>query len=338
MIVKKDISLKPYNTFGLDVKAESFVECEDRSELVGFIKNDLKQYASFIVLGGGSNVLFKEDYQGLVIRLRTKGVQIVEESEDVIRVKAEAGEDWDEFVAYCVDHGWGGLENLSLIPGNVGTSPIQNIGAYGVEIKDVMTELEALDIATGEIIIFKNSDCDFGYRQSVFKSKYKGQYIILSVTFNLSKRSEVNTSYGAIETALKESGIEEPTIKDVRDAICFIRDSKLPDTDKLGNAGSFFKNPVIAKIEFDQLMASYPNAPFYKVNDLNFKIPAGWLIEQCGWKGKREGNVGMHEKQALVLVNYGEATGQELIDHAHRVIESVKQKFGIDIEPEVNIV
>lgn len=284
-------------------------------------------------------MLLTKDIDALVMHINLKGISIVEENEDQVEIKVMAGENWHDLVTWSLDKGYGGLENLSLIPGNTGTAPIQNIGAYGVELKDVFVSCTAMEIKTGELVSFDNEACKFGYRDSVFKNEAKGQYIITSVHLKLTKKDHIlHTGYGAIEAELKKNGIVYPTIKDVSNAVIAIRQSKLPDPAVLGNSGSFFKNPVIPKKAFEKFIKKNPEAPHYKVDEEAFKIPAGWLIEQCGYKGKRFGDAGVHEKQALVLVNYGSATGEDILRLAQLVQKEVAQKFNIKIQPEVNII
>ena len=331
-----NFSLKPFNTFGIDVKAAKFVEVENLEEL----KDLLKQvYASeLFILGGGSNMLLTKDIEKTVVHIDLKGIEVIREDEEEVVVKAMAGENWHEFVLFCISRGFGGLENLSLIPGNVGTAPIQNIGAYGVEIKDTFESCSALNVQSLELKKFDREDCEFGYRESVFKNSEKGNYIITDVTFRLKKKDhELNTSYGSIDEFLKEKGISEPTIKDVSDAVINIRQSKLPDPRELGNSGSFFKNPVILKNELEQLQKTFPEMPFYVLDEETVKIPAGWLIDKAGLKGFRKGDAGVHKKQALVLVNYGNASGAEILELSAMIRQSVLDKFGIEISPEVNI-
>ncbi|MGB7784606.1 MAG: UDP-N-acetylmuramate dehydrogenase [Salinimicrobium sp.] len=331
-----DFSLKPYNTFGIDVKAARFVEVESLEEL----KDLLKQvYASeLFILGGGSNMLLTRDIGKTVAHIDLKGIEITAETEEEVVVKAMAGENWHQFVLYCIDKGFGGIENLSLIPGNVGTTPIQNIGAYGVEIKDTFESCTALDVQTLELKTFSREDCNFGYRESIFKNSEKGKYIITDVSFRLKKKDhELNTSYGSINEYLLEKGINAPGIKDVSDAVISIRQSKLPDPRDLGNSGSFFKNPVVPKQKLEELQQEYREMPFYVLDEENVKIPAGWLIDRAGLKGYRKGDAGVHKKQALVLVNYGNATGEEILELSNLVREKVREQFGIEISPEVNI-
>jgi UDP-N-acetylmuramate dehydrogenase len=335
MHIQENKSLKNYNTFGIDVKAKQFIEItslEDLKELLSFKKD-------FFILSGGSNLLLTKDLEKLVVHLNLKGIEILREAEDDIFVKAQAGENWHEFVLWCLEQDFGGIENMSLIPGNVGTSPIQNIGAYGVELKDSMYELEALEIVTGHVKIFKNADCNFGYRNSVFKNELKGKYIITNVTFKLTKnRHQLNSSYGAIQSELKQNNIENPTIIDISNAVIAIRQSKLPDPKELGNSGSFFKNPVILKHQFLQLQHKFPEVPHYIISETEVKVPAGWLVEQCDFKGKRFGDAGVHKNQALVLVNYGNATGQEIFELSKKIQLTVLEKFDVQLEAEVNII
>lgn len=331
--IQQNISLKKYNTFGIAVNAKRFVEVNSTPEL----KAILAEEKDVFLLGGGSNMLLTADIEKLVIHLNLKGIIINDTEKDSVFVTAEAGENWHDFVIWCISQNYGGLENLSLIPGNVGTSPIQNIGAYGVEIKDTFHQLEAIEVATGKTTVFNNNDCNFGYRNSVFKNELKGKYIITSVTFKLTKNNhKTNVSYGAINEVL--ATIKNPTLKDISDAVISIRQSKLPDPEKIGNSGSFFKNPVIDINLFKKLQEKYQNIPSYVVSSTEIKVPAGWLIEQCGFKGKRFGETGVHKKQALVLVNYGNATGQEVYRLAKKIQQTVLEKFAISLEIEVNVI
>ncbi|VAW25597.1 UDP-N-acetylenolpyruvoylglucosamine reductase [hydrothermal vent metagenome] len=333
MSIQHNISLKEYNTFGIDVYAKQFVSINSVKELVEIIGLN----SDIFLLGGGSNMLLTSNIEQLVIYLNLKGIIVNDTEKDIVYVTAEAGENWHEFVLWCISQNYGGLENLSLIPGNVGTSPIQNIGAYGVEIKDTFHQLEALEIETGKTKIFTKGQCNFGYRNSIFKNELKGKYIIVNVTFKLTKNNhKITTSYGAISSYLKSK--ETPSIKDISDAVIAIRQSKLPNPKEIGNSGSFFKNPVISKIHFKTLKENYPEVPHYIINDNEIKIPAGWLIEQCGFKGKRFGDAGVHSKQALVLVNYGNATGKEILSLAKKIQQKVKKTFNIEIEIEVNVI
>ena len=335
MNIQTNFSLKNYNTFGIEAKAKQFVSVSSIDEL----KEVLTANNDIFILGGGSNMLLTQDIQKLVVHVNLKGREIVEENDDFAIVKAQAGENWHEFVLWCINQNFGGIENLSLIPGNVGTTPIQNIGAYGVEIKDTMFSCDALNLKTLEIETFTNTQCKFEYRESVFKNELKNQYIITSVSFKLTKRNhKVSTTYGAIETELKQNGIENPTLKDVSNAVIAIRQSKLPDPKELGNSGSFFKNPIIAKEVYEKAKALHPEMPHYVVSETEVKVPAGWLIEQAGFKGKRFGDAGVHKNQALVLVNYGTATGAEIVALSRNIQQTILEKFGIAIEAEVNII
>jgi len=334
--IQENISLKPYNSFGIDVKASYFAEIFSEDDLKALFLDEVVRSQKLFIIGGGSNVLFTQDYNGLIIKISIKGIKS-EIIEDKVYVTAGAGEVWNDLVNYCVDHGFAGIENLSLIPGTVGASPIQNIGAYGVELKDVFESCAAFEIKTGKIKTFTYADCRFGYRESIFKGELKGQYIITSVTFRLSSAAKINTSYGAIETELQARGIENPNIADVSAAVSHIRVSKLPDPSTIGNAGSFFKNPVIDKHEFADVVAKHPDVVHYPTADHKIKLAAGWLIEQCGWKGKIVGNTGTWKNQALVLVNHGSATGTEVYQFSEQIIDSVKSTFGVTLEREVNI-
>ena len=336
MQIQENFPLKKYNTFGIDVLARYFSTFTSASELKSLL-DDSKNIAHMI-LGGGSNILFTKDFGGLLLKNDISGITVVKEDQDHIYLEAGAGVNWHTFVMYCVDHNYGGVENLSLIPGNVGASPMQNIGAYGVEIKDVFYKLEAFHMQEKMTRIFTASDCEFGYRESAFKKKYRGMFAILSVTFRLSKNPVFNISYGAIEEELKKMEVNKLTIKAISDAVINIRTSRLPDPALIGNAGSFFKNPEISKQELHELKQIDPAIPSYKINDDTFKIPAGWLIEQCGWKGYRKGDAGCYEKQALVLVNYGSAKGKEILDLSEEIKTSVQKKFRIVLETEVNTI
>jgi UDP-N-acetylmuramate dehydrogenase len=329
-------SLKNYNTFGIDVLAKKFISVQSVYEL----KQVLSQHPQepIFLLGGGSNMLLTQAVDSLVIHLDIKGISVVSENEETVHLKVMAGENWHEFVQYCIENNFGGIENLSLIPGNTGTAPIQNIGAYGVELKDTFVCCEALHTKTQQLRTFNKTECKFDYRNSVFKNELKGDYIITSVTFQLTKKNHIlHTGYGAIKEQLALKNVENPTIKDVSEAVIAIRQSKLPDPAKLGNSGSFFKNPVISAEEFQQFRTDNPEAPFYEISPTQFKIPAGWLIENAGFKGKRFGDAGVHKNQALVLVNHGNATGAEIWELALKIQKKVKAQFNIYIEPEVNV-
>lgn len=333
MNIQQNISLKPYNTFGIDVNAKRFVTVNSLRELKQIITTE----KNLFLISGGSNILLTSNIDELVVHLDFKGIIVNDTEENSVFVTAEAGENWHDFVIWCISQNYGGLENLSLIPGNVGTSPIQNIGAYGVEIKDTFHQLEALEIETGKTRIFKKEECNFGYRNSVFKNDLKGKYIITSVTFKLTKNNhQYNISYGAIKDSLKD--VENPTLKEISDTIISIRESKLPDPKKIGNSGSFFKNPVIDSASLEILQQKHPKIPHYIVSENEIKVPAGWLIEQCGFKGQRFGDAGVHKNQALVLVNYGNATGKEIYSLAKNIQQKVKDTFDISLEIEVNVI
>lgn len=335
MTIQENISLKNYNTFGIQVNAKRFVSITSVYQLQQLIKEE----KDIFLISGGSNMLLTKDIETLVVHINFKGISIDQQNHNDVYITVNAGENWHEFVLWCVSLNYGGLENLSLIPGNVGTCPIQNIGAYGVEVKDTITKVEAIEIKTGKLVSFSAEECQFGYRNSIFKNKAKGKYILTSVSFKLTKNNhKLNTSYGAIESELSSKGITNPTIKDISDAVITIRQSKLPDPKEIGNSGSFFKNPVISKEHFEKLQKNYPNIPSYVISDTEIKVPAGWLIEQSGFKGKRFGNYGVHEKQALVLVNYGDASGKEIYELAQKIQHTIKDTFDINLEIEVNII
>jgi len=333
----ENISLRPYNTFGIDVKARFFSEAHSEEDVVILAKNHREDDRPLLILGGGSNILFTKDYPGMVLKISTKGIRVIKEDETSVWVKASAGEAWDDLVKFCVVRGWGGLENLSAIPGNAGTSPVQNIGAYGVEMKDTFCELEAFDLESNRKMTFSNEDCGFSYRDSIFKSQNKGRFIILNVTFCLSKNPILHLDYGNIREELNAMKVVQPGISDVRETVCRIRSLKLPDPAVTGNAGSFFKNPFLSSQQYEVLKHNFPDIVSY-LQDGKIKLSAAWMIEQCGWKGKRIGNVGVHEAQPLVLVNNGNATGLEIINLSNDIRQLVSQKFGIMLEPEVNFV
>jgi len=333
-MVEENISLKSYNTFGIDVTASKFSSFASTQELISLLKDNNQE---LLILGGGSNVLFTKNYNGLVLKNDIKGIDIIEETESLAYIKAGSGVVWHEFVLKTIDLNFSGIENLSLIPGSVGASPMQNIGAYGTEIKDVFHSLEALNLKTKEIETFSNEACKFGYRESVFKKELKDKYIITSVTFKLSKKHVVNAEYGAIKSELSSQNITEPTIKDISNAVIAIRKSKLPDPNEIGNAGSFFKNPIISIDLLASLKSDHPNIPNYPIDENSTKVAAGWLIEQAGWKGKTFGEYGVHLKQALVLVNYGNCKGEEILNLSQNIIDDVMDKFSIQLEREVNI-
>lgn len=337
--MQENISLKPYNTFGVDINAKYFIEVQTIEELKDAVNYSKDHALQVLFLGGGSNILFTKDFDGLAIKLSLQGIDEKDISENEILVTAKAGENWHEFVMYTLEKNYGGLENLSLIPGNVGTSPMQNIGAYGTEIKDIFVSCTVLDLTDLELKTFSLEQCHFGYRDSIFKQEGKGRYVILEVSFKLTKKDHhIKTEYGAIKTELENSAITHPTIQDVSKAVINIRQSKLPDPKETGNAGSFFKNPTIPLAQFEDLKLRFENIPGYPNGDV-VKVPAGWLIEQCGWKGKQIGNVASHKLQALVIVNMtGNATGKEIFDFSTAIISSVQEKFGIELEREVNII
>ncbi|WP_175621075.1 UDP-N-acetylmuramate dehydrogenase [Chryseobacterium schmidteae] len=336
--MQENFSLKPFNTFGVEAKAKYFVEVNTVEELIETLKHSHTQTLPLLFLGGGSNILFTKDFDGLAIQLNLKGISEEFLSENEVLVTAKAGENWHEFVIYCLNKNYGGLENLSLIPGNVGTSPMQNIGAYGTEIKDHFVSCKVLNLQTLEIETFDLEKCRFGYRDSIFKQEGKDQYVILEVSFKLTTQNHnIKTEYGAIQSELENLRIINPTIQDVSKAVINIRQSKLPDPKKIGNAGSFFKNPTIPLVQFEDLKLKFDNIQGYP-NGNFVKVPAGWLIEQCGWKGKQIGNVASHQLQSLVIINAtGNASGKEIFDFSGLIIDSVKEKFGIELEREVNI-
>ena len=332
----QNTSLKAYNTFGIDVAAEHLISIESTGELVKTLA-EINQ-KELLILGGGSNVLFMNDFKGTVLLNKLEGISVVDENEAHVWVKAGGGVNWHEFVLHCIHQNWAGIENLSLIPGSVGAAPMQNIGAYGVEIKNVFHELEAVEISSGKIKTFSNKECQFGYRESVFKRALKGQYLISSVIFKLDKKPTFKTSYGAITNELENMKVTELSIQAISDAVINIRQSKLPDPKVTGNAGSFFKNPVVPISLAENIKKEYPEAAAYPLDDNSMKLAAGWLIDKAGWKGKTYGNYGVHPKQALVLVNYGGATGQNIYDLSTEILTDIKSKFGVELEREVNIV
>ncbi|HKP32451.1 MAG TPA: UDP-N-acetylmuramate dehydrogenase [Chitinophagaceae bacterium] len=328
-----NFSLKDLNTFHIDAKAKAFATFSSLDELQAIDLTNKKH----LILGGGSNILFTKDFDGLILKNEIKGIEVVKEDDDHVYLKVGAGENWHQFVMYCIAHDHAGVENLSLIPGNVGASPMQNIGAYGVEIKEVFESLEAYHLAEKKVVTFSANDCEFGYRESVFKRKYKDQFAILNVTFRLSKKPTFNTTYGAIEQELQRMGVKELSIRSISQAVINIRSSKLPDPNEIGNAGSFFKNPTVDNYKFQSLKEEFPSIVGYTVSPKSVKLAAGWLIEQAGWKGYRRGDAGVHAKQALVLVNYGAAEGAEIYKLSEEILKSVQEKFGVTLEREVNI-
>jgi UDP-N-acetylmuramate dehydrogenase len=336
MKMQHNISLKAFNTFGVDAVAHSFITVSSVAQLEHVFNDLINSDQSYLILGGGSNMLFTQDYDGLVIKNEIEGIDVVNEDGEYVYVNAGAGVNWHEFVIHCINQDWGGVENLSLIPGTVGAAPVQNIGAYGVDLKDVLHSLRFWDIRKHQLISFDNDACAFGYRNSIFKQDLKGLAVICDVTFRLTKQHKVKVGYGAIQDQLAKQGITEPTIRDVSNAVIAIRSSKLPDPKLIGNAGSFFKNPVVSQHFFENLQKCYPEVVAYPSGN-DVKLAAGWLIEQAGWKGFHEGSVGCYEKQALVLVNFGGATGKEILHLAQRIQESVKGKFDVELEMEVNV-
>ena len=335
MKIKNNITLKPFNTFGIDVNAAEFASISSIEDLKNVLNTNP---ADLLILGGGSNLLLTKDVNALVLQINIKGIRVISRLENRVQVEVAAGENWHEFVCWCLKENFGGLENLSLIPGNVGTAPIQNIGAYGVELKDSFVSCEALHIQTQELKVFTKEECNFDYRNSIFKQELKGQYIITSVVFELSSQQHVlKTNYGAIESELKSNGVETPTIQDVSKAVISIRNSKLPDPKIIGNSGSFFKNPVISASKFQILQSQFQDIPHYTISENSIKIPAAWLIDRAGFKGKTFGNFGVHSKQALVLVNYGGASGKDILNLSLQIQNAVKLIFDINLETEVNI-
>ena len=336
MKIRENVSLKPYTSFGVEANAHYFVDVTSEEELVSLLPTLSSR--PFVILGGGNNMLFTRNYEGMVVRISLSGKEVLEQTADYTLVRVAAGEDWGEFVQYCVNHNYGGIENLSAIPSKVGSVAVQNIGAYGVEAKDVIERVEAVDIATAQPVLLSNAECKFGYRDSVFKHELKDKIIITQVVFKLTNRPMVNTSYGTIQRELSARNIVNPSIREVREVVVAIRQAKLPDTKELGCAGSFFKNPVVLASEVERLQSIYPDLITFPQQGGMCKLSAGQLIEKCGWKGKRQGNVGVYDKQALVLVNYGAATGQEVMDLARQIQQDVAAHFGVKIEPEVVVI
>jgi UDP-N-acetylmuramate dehydrogenase len=337
MEIQKNISLKQFNTFGIDARAKEFVVIKTRQDLLDLISQRDLTKEKFLMLGGGSNILFTKDFDGLIIKIEISGIELINEDDQYVWVKVGAGVIWHDFVLHTIDNGWSGLENLSLIPGTVGASPIQNIGAFGVEVKDVIEEVVGVDISTKKINTIKASDCHFEYRSSIFKTRLKNKFLITDVIFRLRKHPELHTEYGAIKDELNKGNIGHPTIMDISNVVINIRRSKLPDPQVIGNAGSFFKNPVVTEQKLSELRSTYPSIVSYPFRN-QYKLAAGWLIEQAGWKGRRENNVGCHDKQALVLLNYGAAKGAEVLSLAQKIQDSIKQKFGVELEMEVNLI
>jgi UDP-N-acetylmuramate dehydrogenase len=337
MEIQNQFSLKNYNTFGIEAKAKQFVAVHTVADLRLVLQQNATEKK--FILGGGSNMLLTQDIDSLVIHIDLKGKKIIQENDDCVWVECQAGENWHEFVLWTLQQNFGGLENMSLIPGNVGTTPVQNIGAYGTEIKDTMVSCTAMKIDSQDMKTFSNADCHFGYRESIFKQEAKDQFIITSVVFQLTKRNhKINTAYGDIQAELSKNGIDNPTIQDVSNAVIAIRQSKLPDPKELGNSGSFFKNPILLKSDFEKIHTKFPDMKYFEISETEVKVPAGWLIEQAGFKGKRFGDAGIHKNQALVLVNYGNATGQEILNVSKDIQETIFNTFGIRIEAEVNVI
>lgn len=337
MEIQHNFSLKNHNTFGIDAKAKEFVAVHSVSDLKEVLEQNTAKKK--FILGGGSNMLLTQDVDALVIHVDLKGKKVIKEDDDFVWVEGQAGENWHEFVLWNIDNNFGGLENMSLIPGNVGTTPVQNIGAYGAEIKDTFVSCDAINIATREMKTFSKEECNFGYRESIFKHEVKDQYIITSVVFKLTKRNhKINISYGDIMKELEKNHVTEPAIKDVSNAVIAIRQSKLPDPKELGNSGSFFKNPIITREHFEKVHVQFPHMKYYEISPTEVKVPAGWLIEEAGFKGMRVGDAGVHKNQALVLVNYGNATGQEIVNLSKEIQKTIFEKYTIAIEAEVNVI
>lgn len=337
-LCRQDVNLSPYNTLGVEAKAKRFISIRTEEQIQEIANDARLQKLPHCILGGGSNVLFVDDYEGLVLHVAITGREIIREDDQHVWLKIGAGENWHETVLFCVERGWGGVENLSLIPGTAGAAPIQNIGAYGVELVDVFSSLEALSLQSGHKKIFTSEECKFGYRNSIFKNELRGKYIVTRVTLRLDKKPQLNTSYGAIQSRLDDKGIANPTLKDISDIVIEIRSSKLPDPKALGNAGSFFKNPIISAEKFAEMKEDHPHIPGYPQGDDRVKVPAGWLIEQAGWKGKVIGHAGTYKQQALVIVNHGGATGREILSLSQKIRASVAKMFDIELAPEVNII
>ena len=339
MTILENVDLEPFNTFGIKVFGSRFATITSVNEAQALFLSPLFKSSKYLILGGGSNVLFTKHFDGLVVKVELRGIEILSQDDNTVTLKVGAGEIWHHFVLHCVERNWGGVENLSLIPGTVGAAPIQNIGAYGVEIKNIVISVDAVEISTGKIRSFNNAECNFGYRDSIFKQSAKDKYLISSVTLKLTKRNhKVNTTYGAIEETLKQHGIIQPTLKNISDAVIQIRRSRLPDPEVIGNAGSFFKNPTIDNKVYESIKKDHPSLPSYPSGDGLVKIPAAWLIEQCGWKGKTFDSIGVHKNQALVLVNYGGGDGKQIWQLALDIKASVQQKFDINLQPEVNVI
>ena len=338
MEIRQNVSLRQLNTFGIDAKAAYFTELTSINQLPSLLDQVRHKKCPLLILGAGSNFLFTKDFPGLVIKVNLMGIHLVQDDQDQVTLKIGAGENWHRLVLYCIKQGYGGIENLSLIPGTVGAAPIQNIGAYGVELRSVFKELTALEIASGKKVVFTKKDCEFSYRHSIFKGKAKGKYLIVDVTLELLKHPNFNITYGAIQETIEANGIKDLSLKAVSDAVIQIRRSKLPDPEKIGNAGSFFKNPTIEKPYYEELKTLFPEIPGYVLDHDQVKIPAAWMIDYCGWKGKTISGVGVHEHQALVLVNHGSGKGSEIKKLSMEIQASIRETFGIELEPEVNII
>jgi UDP-N-acetylmuramate dehydrogenase len=337
MLIKENFNLRSYNTFGVDCIARQLVEINEIDDLYSLFRQKYLKVSSLLILGEGSNVLFTKNFDGLVIKNSLQGKEIVSQTDDKICLKIKGGENWSDFVDFTVEKGFGGVENLSLIPGTVGAAPIQNIGAYGVELRDMLITVEVFDLKTGEIREFSNSECEFGYRTSIFKTKYKGRFLVVSIVLKILTKPILNLRYAPLQKTFRERSPDTISVREVSEAVKSIRRSKLPDPSQLGNAGSFFKNPVVSFHKVEELISIFPDMPFYKVDDQNFKVAAGWLIEKSGWKGKRIGDAGVHDKQALVIVNYGKASGLEIFNLSQKVRQSVYDQFGIQLEREVTV-
>lgn len=336
MIIKENISLKAFNSFGIEIKAKFFVEINSNEDIFSFLKLIKETEKPFLFLGGGSNILFSKNFDGIIGKINTKGIRIVEEDDNHVKIKIKAGEEWDNLVEFCANNNFNGIENMSMIPGTCGAAPIQNIGAYGTELKDVLIELEAIELENGKTKTFINSDCQFGYRNSIFKNKLKGKFLIISITLKLSKKPDFDKLYEPVKEELKKIGVENFSAAEIRKAICNIRQRKLPDPLELGNAGSFFKNPIISYSQFQEIKKQYQEIRYFFQENNSIKLSAAQLIELCGWKAKRIGNIGTYANQALVIVNYGGASGAEIISFANMIRLSVFEKFGTELENEVN--
>ena len=336
MNIQQNISLKQYNTFGIDANAKYFAEYNSEDELKEILRSDILKENHYLHIGGGSNLLFLNDFDGIILHSKINSIEMIKENDDFVWLRAGSGVIWDDFVAFCVENNWCGVENLSLIPGEVGASAVQNIGAYGMEVKDTIETVETIEIETLANKIFTNKECQYDYRKSIFKTELKGKYIVTYVTFKLNKKQDYQLDYQHLKTSVLQKG--DINLKNIRNTIISIRQEKLPDPKITGNAGSYFMNPIVSKEKYKNLSENYPDIPHYFVSETEEKIPAGWLIEQCGFKGKQIGNVGVHKNQALVIVNFGNATGNEVANLAQQIQHSVKEKFGIEITPEVNYI